>query len=106
MDPRVVNDRFLMAAHRLAVKRLRVDESARRKASEQLARWRRPSGATRSDAYGDRWQSMLDERDATRLEAAVCAATDDAQVLRSVSPVSVLITQGERMQLLREARRS
>jgi hypothetical protein len=96
-------DHFLMAAHRLAMSRLRADPSRIEKVRAQLVRWRGISGVTRSDTYWDEWQALLDSG-VDELERVVCAEDDHGAVLRSVSPASVLLTQRERSVLLREAR--
>ena len=96
-------ENFLAHAHRLAVDRLRAQPERIREVQAQLARWRGLSGATRSDVYLDEWERLL-AQPVEKLAQAVCADTDHATVLRSVSPVSVLITQAERTQLLAQAR--
>ena len=98
-------DYFLASAHRLAIDRLRADPSAVERVRAQLSRWRAVSGTTRSDPYWDEWATLLDEG-VDALERVVCADDSHAEVLRSVSPMSVLLTQRERAQLLREARSS
>ncbi|KAF1046205.1 hypothetical protein [Xylophilus sp.] len=75
-------DRFLFAAHRLALARLRAELGRLADASRLLRQWRAQASAIRSDAYWDEWQALL----------------------RSVSPLSVLLSQHERRSLLREAR--
>lgn len=96
-------DAFLKNAHILAVARLREQPARRSEVSQQLARWR-AQGATRADVYRDEWAGLL-EGELPALERAVCADTDHAAALRNVSPMSVLITQKERAELLRRARR-
>lgn len=96
-------DSFLAQAHRLALERLRAQPHRVMEVQAQLARWRGLSGPTRSDVYLDEWERLL-KLPVEKLEAAVCADTDHATVLRSVSPVSVLITQAERAHLLAQAR--
>lgn len=105
MDRQQQIDRFLASAHRVAIARLRADPTAIERVRAQLARWRSMAGPTRSDAYWDEWSSLLDAG-VEALERAVCADSDHAQVLRSVSPISVLLTQRERTELLNEARAS
>lgn len=97
-------DAFLKDAHVLAVARLREQPERRSDVSRQLARWR-AQGATRADAYRAEWADLL-EGDLPTLERAVCADTDHAAALRNVSPMSVLITQKERAELLRRARQA
>jgi hypothetical protein len=96
-------DNFLRDAHLLALTRLREQPARMRDVEAQLARWRARSGVTRSDRYWDTWQHLLHESVDT-LEQAVCADTSAAAALRNVSPLSVLITQQERAQLLQKAR--
>ena len=96
-------DHFVAQAHVLAVQRLRETPLRVEAVKAQLARWRASAGTTRSDAYWNEWQALLD-KSVDALEQAVCADTDKALSLRNVSPMSVLITQAERMQLLRQSR--
>lgn len=98
-------DSFLAQAHLLALERLRAQPHRVMEVQAQLARWRALSGPTRSDVYWSEWERLL-KQPVEKLEEAVCADTDHATVLRSVSPVSVLITQAERTQLLAQARRA
>ena len=96
-------DRFLLAAHRLAVVRLREEPRRIEQVRALLRKWRLASGVSRSDPYWDEWDALL-AAGVDALEGAVCAGSDHAQALRNVSPVSVLLTQRERAQLLQEAR--
>lgn len=96
-------DKFLLATHRLALSRLRAEPARMAPVRAQLARWRVPSGPTRSDPYWDEWQQLL-VADLAEIERVVCADNEHGAVLRSVSPMSTLTTQGERSVLLREAR--
>lgn len=96
-------DHFVAQAHVLAMQRLRGTPSLVQAVKAQLARWRANAGVTRSDAYWNEWQALLD-KPVDAIEQAVCADSDHALTLRSVSPMSVLITQAERMQLLRQTR--
>ena len=95
-------DRFLLAAHRLALSRLRAEPARIEPVRAQLARGRVQSGPTRSDPYWDEWLH-LPMADLAEIERVVCADDEHGAVLRSVSPMSTLITQGERAVLLREA---
>ena len=96
---------FLQAAHRLAVSRLRAEPARVGEVQAQLRRWREQSGRTRSDLFWDEWDRLL-AMPIDDLEAVICADDEYATVLRSVSPISVLITEPERRELLREARGS
>ncbi|HWH82725.1 MAG TPA: hypothetical protein VNU71_10870 [Burkholderiaceae bacterium] len=96
-------DQFLLAAHRLALARLRADPARIEPVRAQLMRWRQQSGPTRSDPYWEEWKSLL-LGDVADLERVVCADDDRGALLRSVSPMSTLVTQAERMALLRAAR--
>lgn len=96
-------DAFLKDAHVLAMARLREQPQRRADVSKLLARWRDSHGVTRADPYRDEWERLL-SGDLDALEGAVCGDTDHAAALRSMSPMSVLITQKERSALLRRAR--
>jgi hypothetical protein len=96
-------DKFLLAAHRLAMTRLRAEPARIEPVRAQLARWREQSGPTRSDPYWDEWQVLL-SGSLEEVERVVCADDEHGAVLRSVSPMSPLVTQAERSALLREAR--
>ncbi len=98
-------DLFLLDAHRLAVQRLRQCPQRAEQARALLARWRERNGPTRSDPYRDEWARLLDAGP-DAVEHVACAENDHGAALRSVSPLSVLITQRERMDLLQRARRS
>ena len=91
-----------LAAHRLALARLRDDPSRVEAARNLLARWRRAKGPSRSDPCWDEWDHLLAAGPGA-LEAAACGDGDRAAVLRSVSPLGV-ITQRERASLPAEAR--
>lgn len=94
---------FLLAAHRLALSRLRETPSRIEEARGLLSRWRVQDGKTRSDPYWDEWEHLL-ESDVDALECVVCAVGDHPTALRSVSPLGVLLTQEERASLLEQAR--
>ena len=98
-------DEFLLKAHQLAVARLRAQPQRLEDVAAQLARWRQQDGQTRSDPYWKEWSDLI-ALGVDAIEREVCGAGDHASVLRSVSPMSVMISQRERSALLREARRS
>jgi hypothetical protein len=96
-------DHFVAQAYHLAMQRLREQPARVSEVLAQLSRWRKQAGSMRSDAYWDEWATLLD-KPMDDLAKEVCADTDHATVLRSVSPMSVLITQAERARLLSQAR--
>jgi hypothetical protein len=98
-------DRFVAQAHALAVQRLREQPARMGEVQARLRHWRALAGPTRSDIYWNEWEALL-AGSVELLAAAVCADTDHATALRSVSPMSVLITQAERAQFLTAARHS
>lgn len=98
-------DEFLLSAHKLALSRLRAQPERLQDVAALLARWRRQAGDNRSDAYWDEWNRLI-AQGVDAIEREVCSAGDHAAVLRSVSPMSVLISQRERSELLRQARQS
>ena len=104
MNRQVQIEAFLLAAHRLALTRLRDRPARVDEARALLSRWRTQDAATRSDSYWDEWERLL-AAGPDALEAAVCGDGDHPAALRSVSPLGVLLTQRERAALLAQARR-
>jgi hypothetical protein len=98
-------DHFVTAAHGLALQRLRERPACVEQARAQLQRWRGAAGATRSDGLWDEWERLLN-RPVADIERALGGNTDHAVELRSVSPLSVLITQAERAQFIAQARQA
>jgi len=96
-------DQFSLALHRRALDALRHEPALRDHARQTLARWRRQAGATRSDVLWDEWEQLLAEEFAA-LESAALVESDHGQLLRSVSPLGGLVSQSERMALLKQAR--
>ncbi len=96
---------FLQAAHRLALTRLRAEPERIGEVQALLHRWREQSGRTRSDLYWDEWERLL-VLPIDDFESLICADDEHATVLRSVSPIGVLISEAERRELLLEARRA
>jgi hypothetical protein len=96
-------DDFLLSAHQLALTRLRAEPHRLQDVKALLARWRTQSGPTRSDVYRDEWDAMVDAG-VDAIDRVAGAHSDHAAALRNVSPLSVLITQHERADLLRQAR--
>ncbi len=94
---------FSLAAHRLAVERLREQPARLREAMGVLQRWRALAGGpSNCDRYWDEWDTLL-HAGADAVEAAVCTQDDHAAALRSTSPLGRFITVAERNRLLREA---
>jgi len=98
-------DEFLLSAHKLALSRLREQPERLRDVAALLARWRQQAGETRSDSYWDEWNRLISQG-VDAIEREVCSISDHAAALRNVSPMSVLISQHERSELLRQARQS
>jgi hypothetical protein len=96
-------DLFSLALHRRALDALRREPALREHARQTLARWRRQSEATRSDVLWDEWAQLLTDEFAV-LESAVLAESGHGQLMRSVSPLGGLVSQSERMALLKQAR--
>lgn len=95
-------DRFTLEFHERAVARLRADSDLLEKARETLNRWREQRGVTASDPYFEQWRALLDQGPEA-VERGVCADTDAAAALRSVSPLGFVLTPEERMALHRMA---
>ena len=95
---------FSLAAHRLAVARLREKPQRLLEVRGVLERWRVQAGEpAHCDPYWNEWDRLLSEG-VDAIERAVCVATDQAATLRSMSPLGRLISVGERNELLRRAR--
>lgn len=103
MDRHSRIDDFSVAAHRLAVARLREQPARLNEAREVLRRWRRQAGGpSHCEPYWDEWDTLL-QQGVEAVEETVCATTDHAATLRSVSPLGRFVTVPERNQLLRQA---
>jgi hypothetical protein len=94
-------DRFTLAFHRRAVARLRKDKGLLEKARATLGRWRAQRGTTASDPYFEQWRKLLDEGP-DAIELQVCADSDSAAALRSVSPLGFVLSATERAALRRQ----
>lgn len=96
-------DRFTLAFHRRAVARLRNDEVLLEKARATLDRWRAQRGTTASDPYFEQWRKLLDQGP-DAIERQVCADSDSAAALRSVSPLGFVLSASERAALHRQVK--
>ena len=104
MDRQQRSQLFSLAAHRLALSRLREQPARVNEALGVLQRWRMQAGGpSHCDSYWDEWERLL-HQGADAIEAAVCTHDERAATLRSVSPLGRFITAAERYRLLREAR--
>lgn len=104
MDRQLQIEAFSLAAHRLAMARLRERPEAAAEALATLQRWRsRSEGPDHCEPYWQEWERLL-SGDVDALESAITANDDHAAVLRSVSPLGRLLGAEERKRLLREAR--
>lgn len=96
-------EQFLIEAHSLALERLRAEPARLADVAAQLHRWRAVAGESRTDPYWAEWEALI-AAGVGAVERAVSVDTDRAAALRSVSPLSVLITQQERAAMLRDVR--
>jgi hypothetical protein len=104
MDRQQQIEAFSLAAHRLAIVRIRDRPAAIEEALATLQRWRTQNGApAHCEPYWQEWERLL-RGDVDGLERAVCADSDNAAVLRSVSPLGRMLGADERKRLLRAAR--
>ena len=103
MDRHQQIDVFSLAAHRLAMARLRERPARVEEALGVLSRWRAQAGGpSHCDPYWDEWERLL-RAGVDVLAPAVCGSTDHAATLRSVSPLGRFISATERNGLLRQA---
>ena len=105
MDRQRRTEVFLQAANRFAMARLRADPARIGDVLALLHRWRAQSGQSRSDVYWVEWE-QLEALTLDDFERVICADDEHATVLRSVSPIGAVISNAERHELLREARRA
>lgn len=104
MDRQAQINVFSLAAHRLAVMRLRERPERLQEALAVLRRWRdQAGGPVHCGPYWDEWDRLL-QQGVDAVELAVCNPTDHANTLRSVSPLGRFISTQERNQLLRDSR--
>ena len=104
MDRQAQINVFSLAAHRLAVMRLRERPERLQEALAVIRRWRVQAGEpVHCGPYWDEWEQLL-HRGADAVELAVCNPSDHANTLRSVSPLGRFISTAERNQLLRDSR--
>jgi hypothetical protein len=105
MDPQARIERFSLAAHRLAMSRLRERPERVEELLATISRWRTHRGVTHSDPYMTEWEALL-RKPLDEIERVVCGEGEHETVLRSVSPMGRLITTEERDRLLMESKRS
>ena len=95
-------ERFTLAFQRKAMERLRTQPQLREQAVEVLDRWESRGVTPHAQVYRDRWRSLL-RGSIADLEASVCAETDDAATLRSMSPLGFVLEPDVRLKLRQEA---
>ena len=96
-------EHFVAQAHALAMQRLHASPERTVEVQAQLERKRQQAPGARAQHYWREWEQLL-QAGVSELAAQVCADTDHGAALRSVSPMSVLITQAERANFIRQAR--
>jgi len=95
---------FTLAAHRIALARLREQPALVPEAIGVLQRWRAQAGGqSHCDPYWDEWERLL-RQGPDSVERAVCVQTDRAATLRSVSPLGRFVHATERYRLLQQMR--
>jgi hypothetical protein len=103
MDRHARIDSFSLAAHRLAVERLREQPARVDEALGVIARWRvRAAGPSHCDPYWDEWQRLL-EQGVDSVERVALSVDAHGATLRSVSPLGRFISVSERNGLLKQA---
>ena len=103
MDRHARIDRFSLAAHRLAVLRLREQPKRVDEARDVIRRWRSQAAQpAHCDPYWEEWDRLLAEG-VDAVERVICSPDDHAATLRSVSPLGRFVSPAERYRMLREA---
>lgn len=103
MNRQLQIDQFALLAHQLAFEKLKAEPRRLNEVVQVLSSWKPRNGVTRADHLLTQWQVLL-AGSMAQLEQVITAATDKATLLRSVSPMSVLITPLERTRLLKKVR--
>ena len=91
-------DRFTLAFHQEAVRRLHADPQLVRDALTVLDRWEAQGASPAGQVYRDLWRRLL-QGDLDALAARVCVTTDEAATLRSMSPLGFVLDEARRQQL-------
>ena len=104
MDRHARIDLFSLAAHRLAVRRLREQPKRLDEAREVIRRWRAQTAPqpAHCDPYWEEWDRLL-AQGVDAVEHVICSPDDHAATLRSVSPLGRFVSPAERYRMLREA---
>ncbi|MGA0571460.1 hypothetical protein ACO2Q9_12165 [Variovorax sp. VNK109] len=95
-------DRFTLAFHQEALRRLRANSELGRQALNVLDRWESRGASASGKIYRDEWRSLL-AGDLMLLEHAVCSENERAATLRNMSPLGFVIDEPERLKIRREA---
>lgn len=103
MNRQLQIDQFVLLAHQLAFEKLKAKPERLSEVMAVLANWKARNGATRSDHLLTKWQMLL-AGTVMQLEQVITDTSDQSTLLRSVSPMSVLITPLERTNLLKQIR--
>jgi hypothetical protein len=104
MDRHAQIDEFSLAAHRLAISRLREQPQRLQEALDVLSRWRGVAGGpSHSDRYWNEWEQAL-RQGLAAVERLALDPSSHGATLRSVSPLGRFLTPQERLALLRDAR--
>jgi hypothetical protein len=102
-DPQARIERFWLAAHRLAFVRLRENPQRVNDLLATISRGRAQGSLTHSEPYMKEWERLL-SMPLDEMERSLCPEDDHATVLRTVSPIGLLITPEERERLRKESR--
>ena len=103
MNRQLQIDQFVLLAHQLAFEKLKAKPERLTEVVNVLANWKARNGVTRADHLLNEWQTLLTGT-LVQLEKVITASSDHATLMRSVSPMSVLITPLERTTLLKQVR--
>lgn len=103
MDRHARIDIFSLAAHRLAILRLREKPALVLEALAVIKRWRdQADGPSHCDLYWAEWETLLG-RGVDDVEKIICAQDAHGATLRSVSPLGRFISVAERTSMLKQA---
>lgn len=103
MNRQLQIDQFALLAHQLAFEQLKAKPERLSEVMNVLRNWQEKNGTTRSDHLFTQWQTLLTGT-WMQLEQVITDASEQSTLLRSVSPMAVLLTPLERVSLLKRVR--
>lgn len=92
-------ERFTLAFHQEAVRRLALKPELLDEALDVLDRWEQRGLSSGSAVYRAEWRRLLGARDLAGLAQTVCVDDEHAATLRGMSPLGFVLPEEERQRL-------